>query len=800
MITTTIVVLLIEALQGLIAKLLFLIGKWLCWAVGFLTDIFEKVAGLDTVTYYAQDGSVENKLLIRVFFGNTNINTIYWGMALIGMVMCFAFTIVAVIKKSADSHDKMQQSMGDILTNCFKGITLILLMNFIVSATITLSATLMNRIDYLIVNAQNINLDYDITFDSEDYACMARSLNTIGNYSLNASYNSRYNLNSCYNDIREDLQTLAEKGKFDVTYMTTTYEDGERKTVNTWQSVLQSVYRSVDDISQAQPLDSYNTKLSSSLLEAMDIIKNDASLEALERFRVVQSNNSVGEMVSLDRMIMLLGSMSTTSRSASVETGMTDDLRGPYYYGLKDVFSYSECARDFDMSLGTWLYLTVIIVAFMFLKQMLAMVFNAAARIFNMLLLYISAPPFFAVTPLDNGGKLKQWTTAFIIQSLGLFGTIISLRLVMIFIPALFNGDIRFFGNPISDTFTRVIIMYASILTAAKASGMIVGILADNAGMQAIYAGDVGTEAKQGFEGALNIGKSLGGSLLSTEWAMISGAGGAALGAIGNAIYDKVTGGKGGGEGSKGGSKTNTSPTPTSKQGLGEQSKQTTTNNNQKNTPPDNKGNLGNNSKKPASNSVPASQQMIEMSEISSNSSSNSESNKSSQTSSNSNNLPASSQLGSNTSATGSTTGSVPAGSQTNASNTDSVPAGSQTNASNTDSVPASSQLGSKTNSNENASEKASSSQASKNKKVELDPLGGQPVQPYNKTTGTGSVPASSNTGSVPAGSNTGSVPAGQAPKNNKVELDPLGGQPVQRYNKKLPSSLGQKNGSGNQG
>jgi len=503
--------LLIDALLTLLQKLLFIIGKGLCWIVGFLTEIFEKVAGLDTVTYTG-NSFTEKKLLIRVFFGNTNINTIYWGMALIGIVLCFAFTIVAVIRKSGDSGDKVRQSLGDILRNCFKSITIILLMNFIISATISLSSTLMDRINYLIVNAQNFNLDYTVNFSEEDYACMARSLNTIGNYSLNASYNSRYNLNSCYNDIRQDLKTLGDGGKFDVTYITTVYdEDKNPVQVNTWQSVLQSIYRSVDNIDVAQPLDDYNAELAENLLDAMSIIKNDATFAPLKSYVVKESGTYVGEMVSLDRMIMLLGSMYGTGNKLAKGSGMTDDLRAPYYYGQKEIFDYGQCDKDFDMSIGSWLYLTVIIVAILFIREMLSMVFNAAARIFNMLLLYVSSPPFLAVTPLDDGGKLKQWTTSFIIQSFGLFGTIISLRLVMIFIPLLFSGDIRFFEGDRPDVFARIIIMYAAILTASKASGMIVGMLADNAGMQAISAGDMGMQARAAMDRTVTMGKMAGG-------------------------------------------------------------------------------------------------------------------------------------------------------------------------------------------------------------------------------------------------------------------------------------------------
>ncbi len=533
MVTVGLVSLLAVTFRVLIQKFLFFIGRGLCWIVGFLSDLFEMVSGMNTVTF--NTGKMgERKLLIKAFFGNANLNTIYWGMALIGIVLCIGFAIFAVIRKSADGSDKMKQSIGGILKNAFKGITLILLMNFIISATLYITTTLMDRINYLIVNSQSMDMSYDVSFDPEEYACMAQCLNTIGNYSLSASYNSRYNLNSCYNDIREDLAKLADKGMFDVTYISTTYdEDGNSRVVNTWQSVLQSIYRSVDDISVQQPLDEYNSKLAQALLDAMDILKNDASFEALESYHVSQTGNGVGDMVSLDRMIMLLGSIYGSGGTLSKGSGLTDYLRGPYYFGQKDIFDYSQCDKDFDMTFGSWLYLTVIVVGILFVKEMLALVFNATARIFNMILLYVAAPPIISVTPLDDGGKLKQWTTAFIIQSCGLFGSVISIRLLMLFIPMLFNGDIMFFDSVRTDTLAKVAVLFGALFTARKASGMIVGILADNAGMQAISAGDMGNEARGVVDRGVGAVKRVGGMALGAiqnDWAMAKGVYGLAKG------------------------------------------------------------------------------------------------------------------------------------------------------------------------------------------------------------------------------------------------------------------------------
>ena len=118
-------------------------------------------------------------------------------MALIGIALCFGFAIAAVIKKSFDSTgEKVKGTYGMIIGNVLKSILLILLMTAIVSATLTATSVLMQQIDYLFDNAEEINDPAEIYFDDEDYATMFRVIDTIGNYSLNASYNNRFNINA----------------------------------------------------------------------------------------------------------------------------------------------------------------------------------------------------------------------------------------------------------------------------------------------------------------------------------------------------------------------------------------------------------------------------------------------------------------------------------------------------------------------------------------------------------------------------------------------------------------------------
>ena len=71
-----------------IFRLLYFIEIAICRIVNMLNQMFEVFAGLTKVSYNG-----EHDYLINVFFGNQAINNVYWGMALIGIVLTFGCTV-----------------------------------------------------------------------------------------------------------------------------------------------------------------------------------------------------------------------------------------------------------------------------------------------------------------------------------------------------------------------------------------------------------------------------------------------------------------------------------------------------------------------------------------------------------------------------------------------------------------------------------------------------------------------------------------------------------------------------------
>ena len=469
-----------DILYATVFKLLYYAEAGLCWLVKMVYAMFEVVAGITQVSYNGKQ-----MFLINVFFSDDTISKVYWGMAILGMALCFGFAIVAVIRKTFDIGDKIKSSYGSILTQLGKSILIMCSMSLIMSMILYSTNILMQQVMYIFNSSQVDTGETHISYDETDYAAMARIFNTIGNYSLSSSYQSRYNINSCYNDIRADLQYLSRRGKFDVYYNT---KDMDGKTVITWQSALQNLVSAADPEKEL-PLDTYNESVSRALTAMMELLQTDGSFAPLESYDVSASRS--GSNVNMDALMFLMGTLEAAKNPTYNENpSVTDNLRAAYYDGDKSIYDLDTVSQDFDIGLGATNYVLVGLITIIMLWNLVIIIFNCVARIYNMLLLYIIAPPVIAASPLDDGGKLKQWITAMVIQSLGVFGTVIAMRLLILFLPIILSAKLVLLDNVILNSVCKAMIVVASCYTVKKGSGMLTGILSDNAGFASARAAD----------------------------------------------------------------------------------------------------------------------------------------------------------------------------------------------------------------------------------------------------------------------------------------------------------------------
>ncbi|MBR6093962.1 MAG: hypothetical protein IKP92_02935 [Lachnospiraceae bacterium] len=478
-------------LYNTIYRMMYYIAIAFCKLINIMDMVVEAFTGARKVYF---DG--DTVFLANVFFQNHTVSNVYWGMALLGIVLAFCFAIVAVVRRIFDLRDKDQRSMGQILGSLAKTILLILSMNVIIVLVLNMTNILLQQVGYTFDNAEVLDKQ-PIDFTDEEFAAMGRCLNTIGNYSLNPSRESRYNVNACYNEIRPDLDFLKRQGVFDYYYeeeQKSSTIDGATYKVKTWQSLLQKI-ANAGDVRTEMRVDVYNESIHKAITEAMNELEKNPNLRPLNHYEANYTVSS--EHIPLDRYIFLICTFEAAKNTAYNEKPeLTDAIRAPYYYGSKSIYNLKQVNEDFDISVSTFNYLIMIFMGVALVWDLAVIVMTTVSRIFNMLMLYLISPLVFAAEPLDDGAKRKQWVTAFLVQSMGIFGTIVAMRVLMIFIPIIISPRLQIFegdsiGYTILDVAAKVIMIYGGFEVVKKANGIITGILADSAGWQSIQAGDM---------------------------------------------------------------------------------------------------------------------------------------------------------------------------------------------------------------------------------------------------------------------------------------------------------------------
>lgn len=454
--------------------------QFLAWILGLLYDLYEVAIGLDTVKYEGSDKST----LLDVVFDNSMVTRAYWTLAAVGIALCFLFTIIAVIKKMFDSNDEVKTSLGQILTTSIKSIIIIVAMSIVMKVAIYFSTSMMTAIQLAFFsNTSTATQEDPKTYSKEEYATMANVLNTIGNYSLNSSYNSRYNINSCYNAIRSDLATLNSLGTFSVRYET---PDVLNQKEHYWQEALQKIVAAAPSLTSDIPIDKYNSTLTAAIVDVMDELKNDSDFKPLEKYASSVVGANSGD-INIDRIVLLVGTLNAANDSEynGDNASLTDLVRAPYYYGDNgySVYNASEMEKNFDLSDYSYVLVWFIIVVIAY--NMAFILMSAIARIFNMAILYIVAPPFIAMSPMDGGAKFRQWRISFMVQCFSVFGTLVAMDVVITFIPIIMSGSLKIFDNGMANYMAKLVIIWGAFFATKKAGNLISGILAENASMTA---------------------------------------------------------------------------------------------------------------------------------------------------------------------------------------------------------------------------------------------------------------------------------------------------------------------------
>lgn len=147
-------------------------------------------------------------------------------------------------------------------------------------------------------------------------------------------------------------------------------------------------------------------------------------------------------------------------------------------------------------------------------------------RMFEILLLYMTAPLFVATIPLDGGGRYRKWREMFIAKLAGAYGPIFTMKLFLILMPLLTSSKLQFSANTSIDWLMKLLLLCGEIYAVYKGRHMIVEIFSQEASMSMHYSEGL-------MRGVARTGMHIAGAAMTGG---TSAAGSAAAGAAGKAM------------------------------------------------------------------------------------------------------------------------------------------------------------------------------------------------------------------------------------------------------------------------
>ncbi len=151
------------------------------------------------------------------------------------------------------------------------------------------------------------------------------------------------------------------------------------------------------------------------------------------------------------------------------------------YVSGQNFQDFNQVIQDVDITIVNYPLALIFIV--LMLLVLLVLILQCIIRIFALLVLFIVAPYFVAMIPLDDGQKFKRWREMFVAFAVSSFGPIISMRFYLSIVPFVAIRDtvkgvktgIDFgTGNDISELLCVVIFIVGGAYAVWKSQDLIV--------------------------------------------------------------------------------------------------------------------------------------------------------------------------------------------------------------------------------------------------------------------------------------------------------------------------------------
>jgi hypothetical protein len=228
---------------------------------------------------------------------------------------------------------------------------------------------------------------------------------------------------------------------------------------------------------------------------------------------------------SVDSMIFLATTMNAAKNEDfnDANASFSDPVRGKYYSGAASYEALDNrgnrlCANDFDFKEID--YFTGYLLCGFMIFILFGAALMAVRRLFEIMLLYITAPLFVASMPLDEGKRFEGWRNMFVAKLVSVYGLIIMMTLYLALVPTIMGGSLNLsYGvssagvnlgaaDGLMDSLLKTLLLLGGAFALKNSHSILLGIISPEAAQSAQGSVLAGMAMGMGALGSLRRGAS----------------------------------------------------------------------------------------------------------------------------------------------------------------------------------------------------------------------------------------------------------------------------------------------------
>lgn len=526
-----------KSLFDLIPKIMYLLYASMACVLDVLQLFFRKLAGLDV--YYIDGEAVQGDIVTNFITGILGIkdgrqnmsysalSTVFWSMIVFGIIICFASTIIAIIKSHYSYDEKAAKGPMQYVYTAGKAIINMIAVPVIVVLGMYVSEAILTALDTITsTNSGVVDAMYGTEKGSD-----GKEVNLTDKFLVKV-------------DTRTGKKTSIYYDIFGV-HSGVVYGAGGGDEGSASEN--QKKYGLI--AASSQPF-------SGSLFKVAAFNGNRARLG-----QISIEKNFTGGKNSTGEFKLFANAKDNDQLADMIDTAFACNLHAKNWFGLKYEFGDIVSMKYFTnyLTLGTnsfskfnvglvWYYYDlwqfnfivgfagIIVCVSIFINVILGLI----TRLFMCIVLFLVAPPLFGLAPLDGGKAGKGWRENFMKQALMAYGAVVGMNLVLMILP--YMNEIDFFNIAIADYFAQTLVIIVGLITIKAVIATLSGLIGaadanETGGKIKDEVADVAGKATKMTVGAAKIGGKIGGKVGMAIGSDMIKAGGKLGGLIGKIGY-----------------------------------------------------------------------------------------------------------------------------------------------------------------------------------------------------------------------------------------------------------------------